>query len=40
MQWILLKELIFPEYKELLKDQYEYSLDSLLAIIKKFTNLI
>jgi hypothetical protein len=40
MQWILLKKLIFPEYKELLKDQYEYSLDSLLTIIKNFTNLI
>jgi len=40
MKWILLKELIFPEYRELSKDQYEYSLDSLLTIIKNFTILI
>jgi len=40
MQWILLRELLFPKYKEILKDQYEYSLDSLLTIIKNFTNLI
>ncbi|MFP3257276.1 MAG: hypothetical protein RXO36_05715 [Candidatus Nanopusillus acidilobi] len=36
MQWILLRELLFPKYKEILKDQYEYFLDILLTIIKNF----
>ena len=34
IQWILLKGLLSPEYKELLRDQYEYSIDPLLRIIK------
>jgi len=40
LQWILLKELLSPEYKELLKDQYESCLDILLEIIKNFILLI
>jgi len=40
IQWILLKELLSPEYKELLKDQYESSLDILLEIIKALILLI
>jgi len=40
LQWILLKELLSPEYKELLKDQYESCLDILLEITKNFILLI
>jgi len=39
-QWILLKELPSPGYKESLKDQYESCLDILLEIIKTFILLI
>jgi len=40
MQWISLRELFFREYKKIIKNQYEYFLDSLLTIIKNFTNSI
>jgi len=40
MQWISLRELFSKEYKKIIKDQYEDSLDLLLKIIKNFTNLI
>ena len=40
LQWILLKELLSPEYKELLKDKYESCLDILLEITKNFILLI